>query len=197
MLIRCILELGNVIPCGCGNLLTCETDPLCVPLSFELNLDNRLWNEILNTFIIAITVIVVAIPEGLPLAVTISLSFSSAKMRKMNNLVRKLASSETMGGVTHICSDKTGTLTLNKMTAMACMTLEKAHQMGNIASSKLAKDVMNISEQISVNGKTTSCSAWSLLVEGVLWNSSARLERNDGKDKDIVDEFVAKGNVTE
>jgi P-type E1-E2 ATPase len=69
--------------------------------------------------IIAISVVVVAIPEGLPLAVTISLSYSSAQMQAENNLVRKLASSETMGGVTHICSDKTGTLTQNKMTVMA------------------------------------------------------------------------------
>ena len=96
----------------------------------------------MNTIIIAITVIVVAIPEGLPLAVTISQSFSSAKMRKMNNLVRKLASSETMGGATHICSDKTGTLTLNKMTVMSCMTLEKIHFMpGQVVSEKLAKAV--------------------------------------------------------
>jgi magnesium-transporting ATPase (P-type) len=111
MIVRVTCEMLGYIPCGCGNLFTCEVDPGCVPLSFEFNMENRLWNEILNTVIIAITVIVVAIPEGLPLAVTISLSFSSAKMRKMNNLVRKLASSETMGGATHICSDKTGTLT--------------------------------------------------------------------------------------
>jgi len=70
----------------------------------------------LNTVIIAITVIVVAIPEGLPLAVTISLSFASKKMQKENNLVRTLSSAETMGGATHICSDKTGTLTQNRMT---------------------------------------------------------------------------------
>lgn len=86
--------------------------------------DYRLYTEILNSIIISITVIVVAIPEGLPLAVTISLSFSSAAMRKLQNLVRKLASSETMGGVTHICSDKTGTLTLNQMTVMGVMTLQ-------------------------------------------------------------------------
>lgn len=87
-----------------------------------LDPENRFYTELLNTVIIAITVIVVAIPEGLPLAVTISLSFSSAKMQKENNLVRKLASAETMGSVTHICSDKTGTLTQNVMTTMACMS---------------------------------------------------------------------------
>jgi P-type E1-E2 ATPase len=94
--------------------------------------------EILQAIIISITVIVVAIPEGLPLAVTISLSFSSAAMKKLNNLVRKLASSETMGGATHICSDKTGTLTLNKMTTMSLMTLNgQVHKMGNVVDNSL------------------------------------------------------------
>lgn len=67
--------------------------------------------QILNYFIIAVTVIVVAVPEGLPLAVTISLAFSVSKMFKENNLVRRLHASETMGGANEICSDKTGTLT--------------------------------------------------------------------------------------
>lgn len=79
---------------------------------------------LLEAVIISITVVVVAIPEGLPLAVTISLSFASAKMQKLENLVRKLASAETMGGATHICSDKTGTLTKNEMTVMATMAME-------------------------------------------------------------------------
>jgi len=96
---------------------------------------------LLETIIIAITIVVVAIPEGLPLAVTISLSFSSAKMRKMNNLVRKLASAETMGGATHICSDKTGTLTLNQMTTMACYTQGVAHFSPAQISSAFAKGV--------------------------------------------------------
>jgi P-type E1-E2 ATPase len=68
-------------------------------------------NEILNFFIIGITVVVVAIPEGLPLAVTLSLAFSVKKMLNDQNLVRKLQACETMGGANNICSDKTGTLT--------------------------------------------------------------------------------------
>jgi magnesium-transporting ATPase (P-type) len=64
-----------------------------------------------NFIIIAITVIVVAVPEGLPLAVTISLAYSVMKMKLENNLVRKLEASETMGGANEICTDKTGTLT--------------------------------------------------------------------------------------
>ena len=65
---------------------------------------------------IAITIIVVAVPEGLPLAVTIALAFSVNKMKDQQNLVKNLASCETMGGANNICSDKTGTLTQNEMT---------------------------------------------------------------------------------
>ncbi len=68
-------------------------------------------NAVLNAFIIAVTIVVVAVPEGLPLAVTISLAFSVSEMFKENNLVRKLQASETMGGANEICTDKTGTLT--------------------------------------------------------------------------------------
>ena len=64
---------------------------------------------------VGIVVLVVAIPEGLPLAVAISLSFSVQRMLKDHNLVRKFYSCETMGNATTICSDKTGTLTTNRM----------------------------------------------------------------------------------
>ena len=72
--------------------------------------------RMLGFIILGITVIVVAIPEGLPLAVTLSLAFSVKKMLKDNNLVRKMEACETMGGANNICSDKTGTLTMNQMT---------------------------------------------------------------------------------
>lgn len=73
----------------------------------------------LRILITSITVIVVAVPEGLPLAVTLSLAFATKKMTKVNNLVRHLQSCETMGNATVICSDKTGTLTENVMTVVA------------------------------------------------------------------------------
>ena len=73
------------------------------------------WVDLLNYFIIAVTVVVVAIPEGLPLAVALSLAYSTGRMIKDQNLVRKLQACETMGGANMICSDKTGTLTQNKM----------------------------------------------------------------------------------
>lgn len=71
--------------------------------------------SIINIFIVGIVVLVVAIPEGLPLAVTMTLSFSIGKMLQDNNFVRRMESCETMGNAEYICTDKTGTLTQNKM----------------------------------------------------------------------------------
>ena len=69
----------------------------------------------LDTLMIAVTLIVVAVPEGLPMAVTLSLAYSMQRMLKTNNLVRKMHACETMGAATVICTDKTGTLTQNQM----------------------------------------------------------------------------------
>ena len=71
---------------------------------------------LLNTAMIAITVVVVAVPEGLPMSVTLSLAYSMRSMMATNNLVRKMHACETMGATTVICTDKTGTLTQNQMT---------------------------------------------------------------------------------
>jgi magnesium-transporting ATPase (P-type) len=72
--------------------------------------------EYLHYIIVGVAIVVVAVPEGLPLAVMISLAFSVKKMLEDNNFVKKLASCEIMGGANNICSDKTGTLTMNIMT---------------------------------------------------------------------------------
>ena len=75
----------------------------------------RMAEVVLQYFMMAVTLIVMAVPEGMPMAVTLSLALNMRRMLKNNNLVRKLHACETMGAVTVICTDKTGTLTQNKM----------------------------------------------------------------------------------
>lgn len=128
--------------------------------------------SVVKFIIIAITVIVVAVPEGLPLAVTISLAFSVMKMKEENNLVRKLEASETMGGATQICTDKTGTLTQNKMSVKAIYLNDQVVE-GRQAD------------------KFNALQSAQLLTEGVLFNCSARVEKN------LFGVFEPKGNVTE
>jgi len=86
---------------------------------FEEGWPNSNWKVLLHVVMTAVTVLVVAIPEGLPLAVTISLAYSVQKMMADQCLVRVLASCETMGNANTVCSDKTGTLTENKMSVVA------------------------------------------------------------------------------
>ena len=103
-------------------------------------LDNKVKNEakinlidpkkeiaanILNIIMFCVSIIVVAIPEGLPLAVTLSLAFSIKKLMDQNNLVRKMHACETMGGANYICTDKTGTLTKNEMNVYRLLTIDK------------------------------------------------------------------------
>ncbi|GMP31277.1 hypothetical protein CsSME_00005558 [Camellia sinensis var. sinensis] len=89
--------------------------------------------ENLEYFAIAVTIVVVAVPEGLPLAVTLSLAFAMKKMMNDKALVRNLAACETMGSATTICSDKTGTLTTNHMTVVKsciCMNVKEVSKAG-------------------------------------------------------------------
>ncbi|XP_070319430.1 plasma membrane calcium-transporting ATPase 2 isoform X5 [Odocoileus virginianus] len=104
-------------------------------------------------FIIGVTVLVVAVPEGLPLAVTISLAYSVKKMMKDNNLVRHLDACETMGNATAICSDKTGTLTTNRMTVVQAYVGDVHYK--------------EIPEPSSINAKTME-----LLVHAIAINSA-------------------------
>ena len=80
---------------------------------------------VLRYFMMAVTLIVMAVPEGLPMAVTLALALNMRRMLKSNNLVRKLQASETMGAVTVICTDKTGTLTENRMTVAEVRWMKK------------------------------------------------------------------------
>ncbi|XP_037950108.1 plasma membrane calcium-transporting ATPase 3-like [Teleopsis dalmanni] len=86
---------------------------------------NKYIKYFVKFFIVGVTVLVVAVPEGLPLAVTLSLAYSVKKMMKDNNLVRHLDACETMGNATTICSDKTGTLTTNRMTVIQSFIANK------------------------------------------------------------------------
>jgi Ca2+ transporting ATPase len=101
----------------------------------------RFQDEALDYLVTAITILVVAVPEGLPLAVTLSLAFSSFQMSTENNLVKHLDACETMGSATTICSDKTGTLTQNRMTVKGCWTHEAGLVRSSAASEKLGDAV--------------------------------------------------------
>ena len=103
---------------------------LCIQLAFEYFTNKEIKvievvNKILRILILCVSIIVVAIPEGLPLAVTLSLAFSIKKLMDRNNLVRKMHACETMGGANYICTDKTGTLTENQMYIVSLVTSHK------------------------------------------------------------------------
>ena len=86
----------------------------------------RFAHYVLNTLMIAVTLIVVAVPEGLPMSVTLSLALSMRRMLIANNLVRRMHACETMGAATVICTDKTGTLTQNQMSVNDVLTYCKS-----------------------------------------------------------------------
>jgi magnesium-transporting ATPase (P-type) len=107
--------------------------------------------------IIGVTVLVVAVPEGLPLAVTLSLAYSVKKMMADNNLVRHLDACETMGNATTICSDKTGTLTTNRMTVVQAYVCGRHYKPDRSSLPKL---------------KDLPASAGKLITQGISVNSS-------------------------
>ncbi|XP_061591541.1 plasma membrane calcium-transporting ATPase 3b isoform X1 [Cololabis saira] len=107
-------------------------------------------------FIIGVTVLVVAVPEGLPLAVTISLAYSVKKMMKDNNLVRHLDACETMGNATAICSDKTGTLTTNRMTVVQTFVGDVHHRVVPDPGQVNARILDLLVNAIAINSAYTS-----------------------------------------
>ena len=122
---------------------------------------------VLNTLMIAVTLIVVAVPEGLPMSVTLSLALSMKRMLETNNLVRKMHACETMGAATVICSDKTGTLTKNRMSLGDCLIYG-------------LKD-----------GVPDDSMVGQLMTEGIAVNSTAFLDYSDQKKAKVI------GNPTE
>ncbi|KAL6689902.1 cation transporting ATPase [Trichoderma pleuroticola] len=110
-----IAKLGGGAGCLLFTVLFIE---FLVRLSGNNKSPEEKAQDFLHILVMSITIIVVAVPEGLPLAVTLSLAFATKRMTRENNLVRHLQSCETMGNATVICSDKTGTLTENAMTVV-------------------------------------------------------------------------------
>lgn len=112
-------KLGGVVAMACVLIMLVKFFVKHFGINGETSWDDDYYSEILKIFVTGITILVVAIPEGLPLAVTLSLAFSGRRMEKDNCMVKHLDSCETMGSATTICSDKTGTLTQNRMTVVA------------------------------------------------------------------------------
>lgn len=133
----------------------------------ELTLSLESAGKILQQFMVAVTLIVVAVPEGLPMSVTLSLALNMRRMLKTNNLVRKMHATETMGATTVICTDKTGTLTKNQM---------QVYQ----------TNFPGLTEQ-----QLTDDQASKLIREGISVNSTAFLDYSDPK------KIKSLGNPTE
>lgn len=107
---------------------------------------------VLQTLMIAVTLIVVSVPEGLPMAVTLSLAYSMRRMLKTNNLVRKMHACETMGATTVICTDKTGTLTQNQMSVEETQFYGLANQaLGTDETSRLIKEGIALNSTASLD----------------------------------------------
>ena len=101
----------------------------------------NILDGLIAVVLIGISIIVMAIPEGLPLAVTLALAYATIHMLKDNNLVRHLNACETMGGATTVCSDKTGTLTINKMTVVRAKVFDISYDMKTDDAFKRREDM--------------------------------------------------------
>lgn len=136
---------------------------------------------ILSSIMIAVTLVVCAVPEGLPMSVTVSLAMSMRKMLKENNLVRKLHACETMGAATVICTDKTGTLTKNEMTVVEFEELGSSNENAkcNHESAEVNSDETDGNHRIA-----------ELFARSIAINSTAELTEEDGELRRI-------GNPTE
>lgn len=132
----------------------------------------------LQTLMIAVTLVVVAVPEGLPMAVTLSLAYSMRRMLKTNNLVRKMHACETMGATTVICTDKTGTLTQNQM------QVYKTNFYGNPSDEVLSEGIaVNSTAQLDMSGEKTQVLGNPTEGALLLWLQKRGINYLDIKDK--------------
>ncbi|TPX58030.1 hypothetical protein CcCBS67573_g09197 [Chytriomyces confervae] len=120
-------------------------------------------SQLVKILLTSIAIVAVAVPEGLPLAVTLSLAYATVRMMKDNNLVRVLSACETMGNATTICSDKTGTLTQNRMTVVAGVVGKNVMFAGDDEMGGLKQKVVGI---VSSNSDTAAAAAIQHRVEG-------------------------------
>eukprot|EP01113_Clastostelium_recurvatum_P039548 TRINITY_DN604_c0_g1_i1.p1 TRINITY_DN604_c0_g1~~TRINITY_DN604_c0_g1_i1.p1 ORF type:complete len:1064 (-),score=338.27 TRINITY_DN604_c0_g1_i1:106-3297(-) len=121
-------------------------------------LDSKVATVIVRYIINAITIVVVAVPEGLPLAVTMALAYGMIKMLKLNNLVRHLDACETMADATNICSDKTGTLTTNQMTVVTGWVAGRLYEENNFAQAD--GELQGFTRQVLCDGIAVNSNAF-------------------------------------
>ena len=142
------------------------------------------WSAMVDAFTTGVAILVLAIPEGLPLAVTIALAYSVKKMMKDNNLVRHLSACETMGGANTICSDKTGTLTQNQMTVVQGWVFNPEHQTRLLNELK-SGDQKEVDAFIQKCVEIPAPIRAVLLDDAVLNNEGYLTVMEDGKEKGV------------
>ncbi|KAK3369766.1 hypothetical protein B0T24DRAFT_532317 [Lasiosphaeria ovina] len=131
--------------------------------------------SLLRIFIVSITVVVIAVPEGLPLAVTLALAIAVTRMLKDNNLVRVLSACETMGNATTVCSDKTGTLTMNEMKVTAGMVGADGQAPALGPGSAVADADSTASDSSTEQGSSSASTSTGLFVASIAAEVRAQL----------------------
>ena len=145
--------------------------------------------NVLNIIMLCVSIIVVAIPEGLPLAVTLSLAFSIKKLMDFKNLVRKMHACETMGGANYICTDKTGTLTKNEMNVFRVLTAKGQIELKEtiedndtkaLDKKKNVKNELKIREQHDIYFKNSNY--WDQLRIAIALNVDGQIKELENRD---------------
>jgi Ca2+ transporting ATPase len=153
------------------------------------NPSSEISANVLNIIMLCVSIIVVAIPEGLPLAVTLSLAFSIKKLMDFKNLVRKMHACETMGGANYICTDKTGTLTKNEMNVFRVLTAKgqielketiEDNETKALDKNKNIKNELKIREQHDIYFKNSNY--WDQLRIAVALNVDGQIKELENPD---------------